>query len=250
MPEIAEQLRLREATAPAAPASIAYTLQRSAKRRRTIEISIARGGEVRVAAPLRTPQYEIDAFVRRKLRWIQRAIVSELARPRVEERQIVPGAEMPYMGRVLSLDVRQDGGRGVQLIDDTIVVHVRRGLSDAVREGEARRRLETWYRREAQRVFRERVAEFVPLVGAAPSRVLVKTQKTRWGSCGTDGALRFNWTLIMAPLRVIDYLAVHELAHLKHNGHGRRFWSLVAKVLPDYVSRQRQLQREGGTYRL
>lgn len=203
-----------------------------------------------MAAPLRTPQYEIDAFVRRKSRWIERAIVSEVSRPRAERREIVSGVDVPYMGRMIALDVREDGGRGVQLIDDTIVVHVRRGLSEAVREAEARRRLEAWYRREALRVFSERVQEFAPETGASPSRVLVKSQKTRWGSCGADGALRFNWTLIMAPPRVIDYLAVHELAHLKHNGHGKRFWSLVAKVLPDYVSRRRQLQREGASYSL
>ncbi len=247
MPEIAEQLALPEASRAS---EVSYTLRRSARRRRTIEISIGAYGEVRVAAPMRAPMREIDAFVRLKSRWIARAIASQRATARQERREIVSGAETPYLGQSMTLQVREDGGRGVQVIDDEIVVHVRAGLSDAVREAEARRRLTAWYRKEAERVFAERVRHFAPLAGAAPTRVLVRTQKTRWGSCGADGALRFNWTLIMAPMSIIDYLAVHELCHLKQNGHGKRFWSLVAKVLPDYVSRRRTLHREGGTYRL
>lgn len=235
---------------PLDPNVVSYSLRRSARRRRTIEISIGAYGEVRVAAPIRTPQHEIDAFVRRKSRWISRAIASQRTTERREQREIVSGAEVPYLGETPRLLVREDGGRGVRLIDGEIIVHVRAGLSDVVRDAEARRRLEAWYRKEAERVFSERVREFAPLVGAKPTRVLVKTQKTRWGSCGADGALRFNWTLIMAPLQVIDYLAVHELCHLKQNGHGKRFWGLVGKVLPDYVSRRRRLHREGGTYRL
>ena len=245
MPEVVTQLALPEQSN-----GVAYTLRRSARRRRTIEISIGELGDVGVAAPMRTPAYEIDAFVRRKSRWITRAIGDRRTRPRHEQREIVTGVQALYLGQSLTLDVREDGGRGAQLIDNEIVVHVRAGLTNAVREAEARRRLEAWYRREAERVFTERVREFAPMVGAKPARVLVKTQKTRWGSCGADGALRFNWTLIMAPLSVIDYLAVHELCHLKQNGHGKRFWSLVAKVLPDYVSRRRMLHREGGAYRL
>jgi hypothetical protein len=245
MAEVARQLALPESSN-----GVAYTLRRSARRRRTIEISIGAYGEVRVAAPMRTPMREIDAFVRRKSLWIAQAIASQRTTERHEQREMVSGAEVPYLGDTLTLNVREDGGRGAQLLDGEIVVHVRAGLSDAVREAETRRRLEKWYRQEAERIFSERVREFARAVGAAPTRVLVRTQKTRWGSCGADGALRFNWTLIMAPLPVIDYLAVHELCHLKQNGHGKRFWSLVAKVLPDYVSRRLVLHREGGTYRL
>jgi predicted metal-dependent hydrolase len=155
-----------------------------------------------------------------------------------------------YLGEPLPLRVCEDGGRGVQAVDGEIVVHVRAHLSDAVREGETRRRLEAWYRREAGRVFAERVRYFAPALRVEPSRVLVRSQKTRWGSCGADGALRFNWTVVMAPLAVIDYLVVHELCHLRQNGHGKRFWGLVAAVLPDYVWRRRLLRREGGAYRL
>jgi len=245
MPEVVEQLALPEQSH-----AIPYTLRRSARRRRTIEISIGADGEVRVAAPMRTPAHEIDAFVRRKARWIARAIADRRSTERREQRELVSGAEVPHLGQSLTLQVREDGGRGVQLVDGEIVVHVRAGLSEAVREAEARRRLEAWYRKQAACVFAERVRCFAPLVGAHPARVLVRSQKTRWGSCGADGALRFNWTLIMAPLPVIDYLAVHELCHLKQNGHGKRFWSLVSKVLPDYVSRRRVLHREGGTFRL
>jgi predicted metal-dependent hydrolase len=246
MPQRVQQLTLPERLPDL---DISYTLRRSPRRRRTIEISIATSGEVRVAAPMRMPQREIDAFVRRKSRWIERAVAShQTISP--EERPLVDGAQLLYLGEGLTLQVREDSDRGVQRVEDDITVRVSAGLSEAVREAEARRRLEAWYRAEAQRVFDDRVRHFAPLMRVTPQRVLVKTQKTRWGSCGRDGALRFNWTLIMAPLAVIDYLAVHELAHLRQAGHGVRFWNIVAKALPDYAWRRALLRREGAKYRL
>ena len=78
----------------------------------------------------------------------------------------------------------------------------------------------------------------------------LKGWKRRWGECHPDGTLKFNWRLILCPPVVIDYVVVHELAHLKVAGHNPRFWGQVAKVLPDYAARRRWLNREGAPFLL
>ena len=108
--------------------------------------------------------------------------------------------------------------------------------------------LETWYRAEAVAHLRSRVGHFAPIVQSTPASVVVRSQKHLWGSCSSDGVLRFNWRLVMAPPPVIDYVVVHELCHIKHPHHQKPFWDAVAAVLPDYRSHRLQLRREGDAY--
>jgi len=110
--------------------------------------------------------------------------------------------------------------------------------------------IEGWYRERAEAIFSERVGIFAPLIDVRPKKIVVRGQKTRWGSCGKDGTLYLNWHLVMAPLPVLDYLVVHELCHLRQPGHGRRFWSLVGGVLADYRARRAELRKDGWRYRL
>jgi predicted metal-dependent hydrolase len=81
--------------------------------------------------------------------------------------------------------------------------------------------------------------------GRKVGRILIKDQKTRWGSCSSKGNLNFNWRLIMAPPRVIEYLVIHELTHLEHPDHSKRFWNKVAKRLPDYAESEVWLKEHG-----
>ena len=86
--------------------------------------------------------------------------------------------------------------------------------------------------------------------GSSPGPMALKGWKRRWGECHPDGALKFNWRLILCPPAVIDYVVVHELAHLVVPGHNPRFWGVVAKVLPDYAARRGWLNREGSPFLL
>jgi hypothetical protein len=88
----------------------------------------------------------------------------------------------------------------------------------------------------------ERAAYYAALMGVAPAAVKVSGAKTRWGSCSSKGNLSFSWRLMMADGGVIDYLVVHELAHLKEMNHSPRFWAVVEGTLPDYRERQKRLR--------
>jgi predicted metal-dependent hydrolase len=106
-------------------------------------------------------------------------------------------------------------------------------------------RLLRFFKEEARRDLIDRVATHAVTLGVNPARLQVKELRSRWGSCSVDGVLSFSWRLILAPSFVLDYLAAHEVAHLKEMNHSRRFWAHVRRCLPDY-DRGRQWLHEHG----
>ena len=81
-----------------------------------------------------------------------------------------------------------------------------------------------------------------------PSRVLIRNQRKRWGSCSSDGSIRLNWRVVMAEPALIDYVVVHELAHLDVMNHSPRYWKRVERVMPDYKARRKRLNDVGAGF--
>jgi predicted metal-dependent hydrolase len=106
-------------------------------------------------------------------------------------------------------------------------------------------RLLRFLKDEARRDLIERVAVHAVALGVRPVRVQVKELRSRWGSCSIDGVLAFSWRLILAPPYVLDYLAAHEVAHLKEMNHSRRFWAHVRRCLPEFERGRRWLHEHG-----
>ena len=101
------------------------------------------------------------------------------------------------------------------------------------------------YRQAAEEYFPQRVEYLLPYTGGRYTRITIRAQRTRWGSCTSEGALSFNWRLILAPPRVLDYVVVHELCHLTHMNHSKDFWNAVARVMPDYREQEKWLKENG-----
>ena len=108
------------------------------------------------------------------------------------------------------------------------------------------RRLEAPYRQAAKEYIPKRVAFFANELGVTYGTVTIRDQKTRWGSCSSKGNLSFNWRLILAPPKVLDYVVVHELCHRKEMNHSSRFWTLVKSIMPDYRDHRKWLKENGG----
>jgi predicted metal-dependent hydrolase len=109
----------------------------------------------------------------------------------------------------------------------------------------APRRLKDWLGKEALRDLEQRVAFHAGRLKVTPKRIAVRDQTSRWGSCSTTGVLSFSWRLIMAPTEILDYVAAHEVAHLKEMNHGPRFWALVRQTMPALDDAKRWLQIYG-----
>jgi predicted metal-dependent hydrolase len=109
----------------------------------------------------------------------------------------------------------------------------------------APRRLKDWLAREAHRDLGQRVAFHAERLGVSAKRIAVRDQTSRWGSCSTTGVLSFSWRLIMAPAEILDYVAAHEVAHLREMNHGARFWALVRMTMPGLDEAKSWLQIYG-----
>jgi len=224
---------------------ISYGIQRSS-RRRTVGLVVAPPGQVLLTAPRDTPVERLDAVVRAKAGWItSRLRRVRPAEPRSSTREFVSGESFLYLGRQYRLAVHSGGAATeVRLERGRFRVRVPGALTGEARSQSVRSVLVEWYRQHAQVQLRERTAWWTRRVGQPEPRVLVREQERRWGSC-SPGVVRFNWRIIQAPMRLVDYVVAHELIHLIHDDHGKEFWAALGRLLPDYEVRREQLRAVG-----
>ena len=238
-------------------AQVAYEFKRG--QRRTIGFSVGADG-LTVSAPRWTPVHEVEAALREKERWIVTKLGEARARhQRLEASRIdwKEGATLPFLGEpvVLVLDPRQRHGRGGAVLvpsepagegagvaPSPMALHI--GLPQAATAQQLRDTVQAWLMRQARRLFTERLDHFAPQLGVQWKKLSLSSADTRWGSASADGSIRLNWRLIHFRLPVIDYVVVHELAHLREMNHSPRFWQHVEDVLPDYADRREQLKGE------
>lgn len=107
------------------------------------------------------------------------------------------------------------------------------------------KRLEAIYRNAAREYFPKRVSHYAHMLGVTYGKISIRDQKTRWGSCSSEGNLSFNWRLILAPPDVLDYVVIHELCHRKEMNHSKDFWALVESLMPDYKECRKWLKKNG-----
>lgn len=109
--------------------------------------------------------------------------------------------------------------------------------------------LEKRYRDAAKEYIPKRVEYYHAFTGGQYTKISIRDQKTRWGSCSSNGTLSFSFRLMLAPPRVLDYVVVHELCHLTHMNHSKEFWNMVEIILPDYKEHRKWLKENGHTLR-
>ena len=216
---------------------INYTLKRTS-RRRSIGLRIDDNG-LTVNIPVRASEKWLYTVLQEKADWVIKKLDSWQSRQPAptqwRDRQLISFRGQPLTLRVIAslFDAPP------QLHSAQLFVHVTDSENQAVIE-EA---VTQWYQHEAMILFRERVAHYAPLMDVAPRTVKLTSARTQWGSCTANGSLRLNWQLIKMPLRLIDYVVVHELAHLIEMNHSASFWQLVERMCPDYLELRIELKR-------
>lgn len=203
-------------------------------KRKTIALIITPDAKLVVRAPLRTSTACIDKLVAEKSAWIRRKIAEIAERTVAEKKQFIDGEEFLFLGKNYQLKITSDSLPGAEL-GEHLYVSGKTGP-------EVHRQVYGWYRTQAGKIIGDRCLVWAKIVGRTPTSIRISHATRRWGSCSTRGTLCFSWRLILVPLEIIDYVIVHELAHLIHHNHSKRFWDTVGTVMPDYRERKNWLK--------
>lgn len=217
--------------------TIAYTIERG-RRQKTIAIAVNPDRSVRVRAPRDVPITRLNSIVWRKGSWIiDRRRRREDLPPPPTFREFVSGESFLYGGKQYRLKlVSNNKAERVSLVGKHLYLSTDR---------DPRRLLTEWYRKRAEERLESRVRIWAVRLGINPRSVLVRDQRTRWGSADSKGNLRFNWRIVQASTRIFDYVVAHELVHLIHRDHTRDFWAALGRVMPDYEARREALRVKG-----
>lgn len=207
-------------------------------KRKTIGLYIQRDGRLIVRAPRGAPRILIDAFVQEKEAWIRenQARARQMAEQN-QPRQFVDGETFLFLGEAYPL--RIVASQAKPLVFDA-GFHLRQ---DA--QPRAAALIEAWYRGQARQVISERVIWYARQHGFHYNKIRISGARTRWGSSSTTGTLSFTWRLVMAPLEMIDYVVLHELAHTRVRNHSPAYWAALAELLPDYKRRRDWFHKNG-----
>lgn len=215
-----------------------YTVKRS--QRKTLSIYLERDGTISVLAPEHFTDEEIHAIVRRKNFQLYKHLAErdELNATR-SLREVVNGETFPYLGRNYRL----------QLVDaQPVPLLLKEGYFCLKRtdKGKALDIFKEFYRAKGIPRITKRVGYFRERMGVETGQVRVMDLQHRWASCSVaTGDLNFHWKCMMAPLSILDYIIVHEMAHLKFDNHSDAFWNEVDKIIPDYRERKQWLRVNG-----
>ncbi|MFN4098433.1 MAG: M48 family metallopeptidase [Pararhodobacter sp.] len=205
-------------------------LRRSARAKR-VSLRVSRlDGAVTLTIPARAPLPGALRFLHDRVGWIE-AAVAGLEGPVV----VSPGVALPVEGQLLTVTLAPV--RSARVDGDALLVPAARPAAAAL----------AWLRLRARERLAERIAVHAAVLGRPAGRLTLRDTRSRWGSCTATGDLMFSWRLVMAPPRVLDYVAAHEVAHLAQMNHSPAFWAEVARLFPGHVEARRWLKTQGAT---
>ena len=216
---------------------ISYTLKRSLKRR-SIGLQINDKG-LTVSMPMRASEKWLHSVLQEKAVWVVDKLDNWQSRI-VPVQKWEEGETILFRGETFVLRIVQAAPKSPPRLTLTELIIQ---LADRSNQALIKKIVLLWYKQEAMRVFKECVEHFSPLMSVVPLEIKLTSARTQWGSCTVQGVVRLNWKLVTMPLQLIDYVVVHELAHLKEMNHSAAFWRVVESACPDYTEKRKELHK-------
>ena len=214
-----------------------YRILRS--QRRSFALQIGPGGELIIRAPAHCSNSDIQRVLDKHEKWIKTHVHAALENPPA---QFIEGEQYLYLGQQYPLIFGDSGSHSIKFNQAFIVAEELRSKAESV--------ILQWFQREAEKHLSRRSRELATQFNLTFTRVRLNNAKTNWGSCSSKGSINLNWRLLHCPPAVIDYIIIHELAHLREMNHSPRFWALVKKMAPDYQQHKKWLRQNSAKIRI
>ena len=226
-----------------------YNIRRSQRAKKTRIIVTTE--KIEVVAPLRVSTSKIHAFVQSQQDWVV-AATDKVEEKRQKISKLSPdvykdGVAVPYQGKQTRIRLKSHALKKVKIDfnDQYFDVYLPVGYEGENNSDVIRLALTDWMKKQMLKAVNDYVALHTNKYNLMPRKIKIKTQKSRWGSCGIHNDINLNWLLILAPPKVMEYVVVHELCHIKERNHSAKFWQLVAVHLPDYQKQRNWLRLNG-----
>ena len=221
---------------------VAYLFQRV--RRKSIGFVVGPDG-LEVRAPKWVTLKEVEMGLQERGEWVLRKWAEIQARQKnIRQIEWADGACLDYLGASVRLRLSPEVGRSELHKHLDGDAELKLALPLNAEASQIRDAVQAWLMRQGRALFEARLNFFAPQMGVQWRKLSLSNAGSRWGSARIDGAIRLNWRLIHLKMEAIDYVVVHELAHLREMNHSPAFWKVVAEILPDHVERRKALQKE------
>lgn len=226
-----------------------YTIRRSQRAKKTRIIVTTE--KIEVVAPLRVSERNIHHFVKLQQEWVISA-VEKITKNKKTIKSLAPtyyidGVSVPFQGEQKKIRLKYTASKKVTVEFDQQVISI--NLPEADRQTDHQRLIRSvlidWMKQQAVKEVKSIVEEYAEKYNLHPRFIRVKTQKSRWGSCGIHNDININWLLILTPPKVMEYVVIHEICHIGERNHSANFWLLVGKYCPDYKLHRLWLKQNG-----
>ncbi|MBN1216308.1 MAG: M48 family metallopeptidase [Candidatus Lokiarchaeota archaeon] len=229
--------------------SITYNIIRT--NRKTVGISVKPNGLVIVRVPYQLDLDKINTIIYKKRQWITKVIEKnkQVILPDPLKDEIISGNTFLLKNKLITLKIYpiEQKYPKISFSSRVLNIYINKNLSKKERFEKIKQILVKWYKKKALNVIKNRIGKYLKYLDDKPKEIKVRDYKIRWGTCTSDKRLIFNWRIIMAPVDVIDYVIVHELAHIEVPNHSTKFWNKVESLFPDYKKMKEWLKFNGLT---
>lgn len=200
------------------------------RRKKSASIQVE-GDLVKVRVPKRLSDKAVRELITKRTPWIKTKLKELSDRPNIKPKKYISGETFPYLGKNYRLKVDRGSENSVSLKGGYFVTTI---SNNDNQQSTVRSLLEDWYQTHAEIQLRAKTLRLASIVGVTPTSISTKPYKSRWGSCSVSGDITYNWKIILAPHRIVDYVVIHELCHLLEHNHSPRYWKHVERHVSDW----------------
>jgi predicted metal-dependent hydrolase len=199
---------------------------------------------VKVTVPKNLSEERIEELVKGRILWIKQKLALQATANISKPKEYVDGEAFAYLGRNYRLKCAIGTEESVKLRSGYLNVTIKNGKRNSEHIKAA---IEQWYRTKALSRLIDKTRRYSAILKVEPTSINLKDYKAMWGSCSPKGVVSYNWRIILAPHKIVDYIVVHELCHLIEPNHSSKYWKQVRSVIPDYENSKEWLKNNGSS---